>query len=85
MKNTKLDNALLIINHMENVMLQVISEYEHDLVRDDMDSVFDQIRELDEILDLVETDIRICKGLEKKVMLACERLREKAIKEASTK
>lgn len=85
MKNTKLENALFIINHTENVMLQVISEYEHDLVRDDMESVFDQIHELEEILDVVENDVRICKGLEKKVFECCERLREKAIKETSTK
>lgn len=79
MKHIELTNNLVNLNELSNVVCGIIEEYEHDLVKEKMAKVFNQLSEqveFEKTLESVESDIRLCRGLARRVVEYCDKRRD---------
>lgn len=85
MRPEKLCSELFAISEIESVAIDIINEYEHDLIKEKMADVFSKPLNLEETLESVESDIRLCRGLIKRVMQYCDKRRNEVYGISSTK
>jgi len=88
MKHNELTNNLINVTELSNVVCGIIEEYEHDLIKEKMAKVFENLSEqaeFEKTLESVESDIRLCRGLARRVTEYCEKRRDELYSIRSTK
>lgn len=88
MRQESLTAELFTISEVESVVLSIIEEYEHDIVKEKMAKVFEQLSEqaeFEKTLETVEYDIHLCRGLARRVMAYCNKRRDETYDATSTK
>lgn len=88
MRQEQLTSKLFTISEVEKVVISIIEEYEHDIVKEKMFKVFEQLSEqaeFEKTLEIVESDIHLCRGLARRVTAYCNKRRDEAYGITSTK
>lgn len=88
MRQEQLTAELITLSEVEKVVISIIEEYEHEIVKKKMTKIFEQLSEraeFEKTLEAVEYDIHLCRGLARRVTAYCNKRRDETYGITSTK